>query len=325
MGGHHHHNTGGRKSESHLAEEKCRRPKAEAGGKNPFSEFIFEYRQVETGKLILVLVITTLAMLIEIAGGFLTGSLSLLSDAGHMFTHSFAIIISLLAILIARNPPCHHRTYGLFRAEILAAFVNSLFLFAVTFMIVYESIRRLLSPVDVLGMEMLAVAVFGLVINLVTMLILHGHRHGDLNVKSVFLHLLADTLSSVAIVIGAAVIHFSGLNLIDPVISLGISIAIAVWAWGLFRESSRILLEMSPRGIDVDSLGTELKSIFPEIERLENVHFWAITSDMYVFTAHMKISVEAASVSSENELISRINSHLRERYNIIESTIQRIY
>ncbi len=291
-------------------------------GRNSFSDHIFEYRQVETGKLILALAITTLTMAVEIAGGVLSGSLALISDAGHMFTHSFAIVISLGAVLIAKNPPCHHRTFGMFRAEILAAFVNSLFLFGVTAWIVWESVRRMISPVAVLGWEMFAVALFGLLVNLTTMAILRGHHHGDLNIRGVFLHLMSDTLSSVAIVIGAILIRFTGLDFIDPVISLGISLAIAVWAWGLFRDSSRILLEMAPAGLDVDTLGEDLKVRFPEIEALHNVHFWAITAQMYVFTAHLRVREEARRGAHGAALVDKVNRYLKERYPIVESTIQ---
>lgn len=332
--GKHRHQTGGVQGHHQAAprtresvdEGACAGPGAfRDGGANAFSDRIFEYRQVETRKLVLVLVITSATMLVEIVGGVLTRSLALISDAGHMFTHSFAIVISLGAILIAKNPPCHHRTYGWFRAEIMAAFVNSLFLFGVTAWIVWESFQRLRRPAVVLGLEMFAVALFGLLVNLVTMAILRGHHRGDMNIRGVFLHLLADTLSSVAIVIGGVVIWYTGAAFLDPIISLGISLAILAWAWGLFKESSRILLEMAPRGLDVDSLADELKGRFPEIQGLYNVHFWAITSEMYVFTAHLRVREEALRETTGREVIRKINRYLKERYPIVESTIQWIH
>ncbi len=298
----------------------CEAPAAgtfrEPGG--AFADRIFEYRGTTTRKLVWVMAVTAVTMAVEIVGGLLTGSLALISDAGHMFTHAFAIVVSLLAIVIARNPPCHHRTYGLFRAEILAAFVNSIFLFGVTAWILWESVRRLAHPVPILGSQMLYVAVFGLAVNLVTMLILREHDHHDLNVRGVWLHLLADTLSSVAIVAGAVIIRYTGILAVDPAVSLVITLAIGIWAWGLCRESSRILLEMAPRGFDIERLSEEIKQSFPEVERLSSVHFWAITSEMYVFTAHVKVR----GAAGEKELIGRLNRYLKERYPIVESTIQ---
>jgi cobalt-zinc-cadmium efflux system protein len=302
------------------AADTCSLPDHQHGGQeNPFSDRIFSYREVETKKLLWALVITALAMIVEVVGGLMTGSIALISDAGHMFTHAFSIIISLGAIIIAKNPPCHHRTFGLFRAEILAAFINSLFLFGVSAFIAWESFQRLLHPVPILGMEMFLIAVFGLAVNLATMLIIHGHHEHDLNIRGVFLHMLADTASSVVIVIGAILIHFTGFTLVDPLISLGISLVIIIWAWGLFRESSRILLEMAPPGVEVDTLGEEIRAEFPEIESLSNVHFWAITSEMYVFSAHMRL-IEGRP--GNGDVISRVNGYLRDRYPIVQSTIQ---
>ncbi len=289
--------------------------------RNAFSDRIFEYRPIEGRRLGLALVITFLTMLVEIVGGMVTGSISLISDAGHMFTHSFAIVIALASLLIARNPPCHHRTFGLFRAEILAAFTNSLFLFGVTVWIVWESLARVFHPVPVATREMLWIALVGLAVNLATMLILRQHHEHDLNVRGVFLHLAADTLSSVAIVAGALVIAATGWNLLDPLIGLGISAAIGVWAVGLFRDSSRILLEMAPPGIDVDTLAAELTARFPGIEALENVHFWAITGTMYVFTAHLR---PAPSAGPPEELVNRVIAYLKERHPIVQATIQTI-
>jgi cobalt-zinc-cadmium efflux system protein len=290
--------------------------------RNAFSDRIFSYREVESKKLIWALSITTLAMIVEVVGGLLTGSIALIGDAGHMFTHTFSIIISLGAIYIARNPPCHHRTFGLFRAEILAAFVNSLFLFGVSAVIAWESIERLIHPVPILGMEMFFVAVFGMAVNVTTMFIIHGHHKEDLNVRSVFLHMLADTASSAVIVVGAVLIHFTGFTLIDPLIGLGISLVIIAWTWGLLRESTRILLEMAPAGLDVDSMEKELKMEFPEIDELDKIHFWAITSNMYVFSAHLKVRREALEDAAANGVVDRVTRFLQERHPIVQSTIQ---
>jgi cobalt-zinc-cadmium efflux system protein len=159
-----------------------------------------------------------------------------------MFTHCFALGISLAAIAIARRPPCHHRTFGLYRAEILAAFVNGLFLLVVVAAILYEAIQRIIHPENVESLSMLGIGFVGLIVDIVSVMILHGSHKHDLNVRGVFFHMVADLVSSIGIVIGAIVIYFTGWNVIDPVISIGISGVIVYWAWGVLRESGTILL-----------------------------------------------------------------------------------
>lgn len=287
-----------------------------------FSEHIFEYKTVASRKLILSLVITVLVMVIEIVGGILTRSIALVSDGGHMFTHAFAIGISLVAIYIARKPPCHHRTYGLYRAEILAAFVNGLFLLLVVGIILYEAIMRIAHPEEVLTLHMLSIAVIGLAVNIASIMILHGSHKEDLNVKGVFYHMVADAASSIGIVIGAIIIYFTGWNIIDPLISIGISVVIAIWAWGILRESATILLEMAPTGMNVDTISRDLQDQFPDIKELLNVHLWTITADMLVFSAHVRLDSSIKICADHNDLIANINGYLRRKYRVIESTIQ---
>jgi cobalt-zinc-cadmium efflux system protein len=179
---------------------------------NTYSEQLFEYRAVEKRKLLLSLAITAAMMVVEVIGGVLANSIALVSDAGHMFTHAFAIGISLVAIQIARRPPCHHRTFGLYRAEILAAFMNGLFLLLIVGVIIYEAVLRLLQPRDVLGLHMLAIALIGLAVNVASIYILHGST-ADLNVRSVFYHLIGDAASSIGIVGAAIVISRAGTRL----------------------------------------------------------------------------------------------------------------
>ena len=294
----------------------------EHSAKNAFSERLFDYRSVEKRKLILSLSITSIVMIVEVVGGFLTHSIALISDAGHMFTHCFALGISLAAIMIARKPLCHHRTFGLYRAEIVAAFVNGLFLLFVVAIIIYEAILRIIHPEEVLSLHMLMIAFVGLVANLVSIGILHGSHKEDMNVRSVFYHMVADAASSVGIVIAAIVIFLTGWNIIDPLVSLGISAVIIYWAWGILKDSTIILLEMAPRGLNTDIISDDLKSHFPEIKELFNVHLWTITADMLVFSAHVVVDQEQGNLVNQYNLIERINRYLSEKYRVIESTIQ---
>ena len=286
--------------------------------KNFFSHHLVEYRSVEKKKLTLSLYFTAAVMIIEIIGGVFTHSIALISDAAHMFTHCFALGISLTAIVIARKPPCHHKTFGLYRAEILAAFINGFFLLLVVGVIIYEAVLRIIYPKEILGFQMLVIALVGLAANMISIFILRGSPQEDLNVRSVFFHMIADAVSSIGIVIAAAVIFYTGWNIIDPLVSLGISAVIIYWALGILKESTRILLEMAPTGLNIDIINDDLKTNFPEIKELDNVHLWTITADILVFSAHIKLKVSA----NQKKLISRINKHLSEKFKIIESTIQ---
>jgi cobalt-zinc-cadmium efflux system protein len=169
---------------------------------------------------------------------------------------------------------------------------------------------------------MLLISLIGLAANGASMVLLVNARKSDLNIKSVFYHLATDTLSSVAIIAGAVVIRFTGWNVIDPLLSLVISAAILYWSWGVLRESGRILLEMSPEGTGTDAVSRNLMRRFPEILEIRSVHFWTITPDMLVFSAHIRIRPEIALSRDSARLISRINRHLRQEYRVIESTLQ---
>lgn len=290
-------------------------------GKSAFSDHLFQFRSVERKKLILSLSITIIFMILEIIGGIITNSIALISDAGHMFTHAFAIGISLLANYIARKPPCHHKTFGLYRAEVLAAFINGLFLIPIVGFIIFEAILRFLNPQEVFGFYMLIVAFIGLVVNLTSIFILQGSQNTSLNVKSVFYHMIADAASSIGIVIAAFIIMSTGFVILDPIVSLGISIVIIYWAYGILRESTRILLEMAPKRMNIDRISKGLKDNFPEIIELFDAHLWTIIPDMLIYSVHVKINNELIEGNQE-AFLSKMNDFLSKNYKIIESTIQ---
>jgi cobalt-zinc-cadmium efflux system protein len=260
-------------------------------------------------------------MAVEIVGGAATNSLALLSDAGHMFTHFFALVISLGAVVCAGRPSCHHRTFGFYRMEILAAFVNSLILFAVTVWILWEGVERILKPAGVLAGEMFVIAVIGLAVNLVSALILYGAHKSDLNVRSAFVHMLADTVSSVVVVFGAIVIHFTSWYVIDPVLSIGIAVVIGAWGWELFRDSSNILLEAAPKGLDSDTVSAALKEQVGEIAEITDMHIWTITSSMHSLTAHVSLK-ERSGADAERAIRDEIKCVLSSRFEIEHATIE---
>ena len=281
---------------------------------------IHEYKNVTKNRLVLSMIITASVMVIEVVGSILTGSLALGSDAGHMFTHLFALAISFTAIIISCKKPCHHRTFGYYRAEILAALFNSIFLFGITAYIFFQGIERLLNPQPVLGFEMFLVALAGLAANGLSILILRNSIRNDLNVKGAFLHMFADTASSILIIIGAIVVSLTGWYIIDPLLGIGISILIFVWAFGLMRDSINVLMETSPKGINADVVTVEIKKNVPEVTAINDMHIWEITSGMYSLTAHIEANI--TSSDNANEIIHRINKILNDKFGIEHTTIQ---
>lgn len=282
---------------------------------------IFEYRSVEKKKLKFTMAITGTMMIAEVIGGLFTNSLALISDAGHMFTHFFALLISFGAILCANRASCHHRTFGFYRMEILAALFNSLFLFAVTGWILFEGIKRIIHPAPVLSAQMFIIAVIGLIVNLISALILHGAGKEDLNIKSAFLHMWADTLSSVAIVIGAVVIYFTRWNIIDPVLSILIAALVGAWGWQLFKDSVDILLESVPKGMDCNQMVSALKEGIPEIAEITDLHIWEITSKMYSMTAHIKLKDQSVGRGIK-EILHEIKDIANRQFDVEHTTIE---
>ncbi|MCX8150854.1 MAG: cation diffusion facilitator family transporter [Candidatus Bathyarchaeota archaeon] len=281
---------------------------------------IHEYRSVTKNRLALAMSITGAVMVLEVIGSVLTGSLALGSDAGHMSTHLFALAISFTATTIACKEPCHHRTFGFYRVEILAALFNSIFLFAITAYIFYQGIERMLNPQPVMGFEMLIVALVGLLANGLSILILKNSIKTNLNVKGAFLHMFADLASSVAIIFGAIAVSLTGWYVIDPLLGIGISLVIFSWAASLFKEAVNVLLETAPKGMSIDQISTELKDNLPEIAEITDMHIWEITSNMYSFTAH--IQIKAAYYPESKKIVEKINRILDEKYGIEHTTIQ---
>ncbi|MGQ9618641.1 MAG: cation diffusion facilitator family transporter [Candidatus Aminicenantia bacterium] len=281
--------------------------------------FESDFRIYEKRVLLISLGITLSFMFLEIAGGLILKSMALISDAIHMFTHAFATGLGIGAILIARKPPCHHRTFGLYKAEILASFINGLTLIPVSGLIIYYSVRRIVNPSKILGSEMFLIALLGLFANVASMLILRKYSRKNINVKSIFFHIIGDALSSIAVMIASLLIILKKWFFFDPIVSFGISILITYWAFSVLLESGKILLEMAPEGMDIEKISKELIENFPEIEEISNGHIWSITKDMLVFSAH--ITVKKREVD-QNDLLTKINNFLKERYPIIECTIQ---
>lgn len=282
---------------------------------NPYS-----YKQVERKRLLITIIITTVVMFIEIAGGIFSKSLALLSDAGHMLTHSFALFVSFIAILYAARKPPVDKSFGFYRVEILAALFNGITLIIISGFILWRAILRIINPHEIDIVEMLIVSLIGLTANLVSAFILHGSSKNSLNIKSAFLHMIGDTASSVAIIIGGIVIYYTNFYLLDPILSVLICIAILYWAFILIRDSMQILMETTPKGVDVKKLETELIKEIDAVKSVHDIHIWQITDNMYYMTAH--VVIDDMNIHETSSVLNDINNFLAEKYHIGHLVIQ---
>jgi cobalt-zinc-cadmium efflux system protein len=257
-------------------------------------------------------------MIVEVAGGLLSGSLALLADAGHMVSDAAALGMSWLALRIGRRPADAERSYGYRRLEVLVAFLNGCVLFVIALWIVVEAARRFLAPQPVLGGTMLAVAVAGLLANLVAFLVLNGGNRDNLNMRSAWLHVLGDLAGFVGAIIAAGIIMATGWWPVDPILSVLVALLILKSAWGIVAASSHILLEGTPPGLDLAALRADLAAAVPEIVEIHHVHAWCLSAEQVMVTLHVR-GTERADPA---RMIPALNQRLTERFGIAHSTIQ---
>jgi cobalt-zinc-cadmium efflux system protein len=238
-----------------------------------------------TRRLWIVLILTAAFMVVEAVGGWVSGSLALLADAGHMLTDVGALALALLTAWIAQRPADETKTYGYMRWEILAALVNGAALFGIALWVVIEAVRRLQSPEPVQSGVLMVVAAGGLVVNLVALRVLHGAHQHSLNTRGAYLHILGDLLGSVGVLAAGAVIMFTGWTPIDPILSIVLSLLILVGGWRLVRESTDILLEAVPRHVSMAELRERMLAI-PGVDAVHDLHVWTVTSGMVAMSGH---------------------------------------
>jgi cobalt-zinc-cadmium efflux system protein len=278
------------------------------------------HRLTKFGRLKAALILTACGMVIEFIGGYLSNSLALISDAWHMLTHLFALGMSYLAMLLALRPITKKRTYGFYRAEVLAAFVNGMVLILIALYIVYDAVLRFMHPQEVKVGEMLLIAFIGFVINGASIMLLFKSAVHDLNIKSAILHELGDLVSSVAVVAGGIAIFYTKQYIIDPILAAFICILIAIWAYRLIADSANILLEATPKHLDIDEAIAALKNEVPGVHDVRHVHAWTIGSSMYSLTAD--VVIDDCMISNSKEILAKINNLLKERFHIEHASIQ---
>ena len=238
--------------------------------------------------MVWALSLTTLFALIEAAGGWWSGSLALLSDAGHMLTDGLALGLALFAQTVARRPPSDRNTFGYARAEVLGAFVNAVFMLLVVVLIAIEALQRLLHPEPVQGGVVMLIAAAGLAINLVVARMLHGHHEHDINRRAAYLHVLADVLGSVAALLAGAVIWLTGWLAADPILSLVVVALMVASTWRLLRQSTNVLMEGVPSHLSYPGIGQSLAAI-PGVQNVHDLHIWHLSSERVALSAHVMI------------------------------------
>lgn len=269
--------------------------------------------------LLIALSVTTGIMLVEAVGGFLSNSLALLSDAGHMLTDVMALVLSLVALQFTARPASVTKTYGFYRMEILAALVNGSSLLLISLLIGYEAYRRFRLPQEVDLHTMLAVAALGFSANLVAAIAIMPRSKHSLNLRGAYLHILGDALSSLGVIAGGVVIFFTGWSIVDPLISVGICLVIMRGAVKLVYESVNVLLEAVPRDLDLEEIQKRLLEI-RGVKELHDVHLWTISSGIYAMSAH--VLVDDMLMSSTGQILQEINRVLKSEYGIEHTTIQ---
>jgi cobalt-zinc-cadmium efflux system protein len=268
-------------------------------------------------RLALVLALVVAYMGVEIAGGWLSGSLALLADAGHMLSDAGALGLALVAMRLARRPPTAQRTYGSFRAEILAALVNGATLVAVAVFILIEAVNRFRHPPEIEGRLMLAVACGGLLVNGLGLVLLHGGRGASLNMRGAWLHVLTDALGSLQAIAAGALIAAFGWRWVDPLASVLIGLLIVYSSWSLIRQSVDVLMEHAPGHVDVDQIRSALLAI-PRVAGVHDLHVWTIASGFVALSAHLMVPVGR----DQDAVLQAAQALLADRFGIRHSTIQ---
>ncbi|HEX7784571.1 MAG TPA: cation diffusion facilitator family transporter [Sphingobium sp.] len=263
------------------------------------------------------LALTSTYLIAEVIGGILFNSLALLSDAAHMLTDVAALVIALLAIRMGRKAPDEKRTFGYRRFEILAAAFNAVLLFFIAIYVFVEAIKRFNQPQEIQSWGMLVVAALGLGVNLISMRLLMAGKDKSFNVKGAYLEVWADMIGSVGVIAGALVIRFTGWTWVDPIVAVAIGIWVLPRTWVLLRDTTNVLLEGVPRGLELAQVRIEIAAL-PGVPGLHDLHIWSTSDDDVSCTVHVTLDEQA----NPDAVRLAINSLLEERFEIHHTTVQ---
>jgi cobalt-zinc-cadmium efflux system protein len=276
--------------------------------------------EIKGSRLLIATVLNLVISVAEIVGGILSNSLSLISDALHNVTDGLAIFIAWIANRISKRPSNLKRTFGYKRIEILAAMLNAGVLFFVSIWLFYEAVLRILHPEPVKGGLMLIIAAIGLFANFIAMILLRKDSGKNINVRAAYLHLLGDTLTSIAVILGGVLIYFFSIYWIDPVITIIIGLYILKETWHILKETNDILMQGVPEGMDLELIRHDLEQL-PEIANIHHVHLWNLDDHSVHFECHVELKKDFR-LSETTKIQLDIESLLNEKYSIGHVTIQ---
>lgn len=269
--------------------------------------------------LVAAIGLNAVIFLVEIVGGVMTNSMALISDALHNFSDLLALALSFAASRIVLWKSNSQKSYGYGRVEIMVAFINAAALVIIGLYVIYEGVRRFAEPQVVNGIWMLSIASLAFVANTAGTLLLKQHAHADLNMKSAYLHLLTDAVESIGVVVVAALIAWRGWQVLDPLVSMAIGVFIIKSAWDVVSETTHLLAEGTPRGIDLDEVAKFIQS-FPGVREVHHVHIWGLSSHLRALSAH--VVVDDQRISEALKITSLLEHALEERFGINHPTFQ---
>lgn len=273
------------------------------------------------GTLVTVLGLTLTVLVVQVVVGALTGSLALWADAGHMLSDSFGLVLALAAIAVAQRPGGPRNTYGVHRTEVLAAGANGLILLAVCVVITINAVGRLDDPPQIDGVPVLAAGVLGLAVNIVGLVLLRAGARESLNVRGAYLEVLGDAVGSVAVIVSAVAIVTTGWHLADPIASLAIAALVVPRAVSLLRDVGEVLLESSPRDVDLEQLRDHILEVDGVVD-VHDLHVWTITSGMPVMSAHVVVDDSVVDMGDAHGVLDRLGACLSDHFDVAHSTFQ---
>ena len=270
-------------------------------------------------RLMLAVALSATILVAELVGGFIANSLALISDSGHVFTDVIALSLSWFGLAQAARPASSKMTFGYHRIGILVALVNSMLIFVIALVIIFEAVQRLQNPEEVQSLVMFGIAFVGLIANVIVLLWLRGEASHSLNIRSALLHAGGDALASVGVIAGGAIIYFTNWLWVDPIVSIVIALIIAIAGLGIAWEAINVIMESTPKNLNVDEMVKAVTSV-PGVQEMHDLPVWSLTPELLALSCHLR--VDDSLLSEKGLLLAQVQEILQERYNICHSTIQ---
>ncbi len=278
------------------------------------------HKDISGSRLFVVMVLNFTITVAEIIGGIVSGSLALLSDALHNFSDGLSVVVTYIAFKFSKKDTTYNYTFGYKQAEIIAAILNSLTLIGISFYLFYEAINRFRDPITIRPGIMISVSLLGLFANTFSVFLLEKDAHKSLNIRSSYLHLLSDAISSLGVVIGGIFIYLFNIYWIDPIVTIGIAIYVLKEGKDIIINSFYILMQRVPKDIDIEKISDEIKNISPIIKDVHHIHIWQMGEHERLMEAH--INMDDVRISKANEIGDLIRNMLKEKFNITHITLQ---